>query len=156
MRKWLLSALLLPCLLISAEEQTLSIIKPDGVKGKHIGEILSRFEKNGLKIDALKMVKLTPEKAGAFYKEHEGKPFYTDLTQFMTSGPVVITVLSGPNAIAKNRELMGATDFKKANEGTIRKDFAASVTENTVHGSDSYDSAKREIAFFFTPDEIVN
>jgi nucleoside-diphosphate kinase len=156
MNKWILAlcCLSLPCL--SFAEETLSIIKPDAVKSQHIGDVISRFEKNGLKVAAVKMVKLTPEKVNGFYKEHAGKPFFADLSKFMTSGPVVVMVLSGPNAIAKNRELMGATDFKKAADGTLRKDFATSMTENAVHGSDSPESAEREIAFFFTPDEIVN
>jgi nucleoside-diphosphate kinase len=144
----------MPCLLQA--EQTLSLIKPDAVQNRHIGEIITRFEKNGLKIAALKMVQLKPEQAQAFYKVHQGKPFYRDLTQFMASGPIVAIVLSGPNAIAKNRELMGATDPKKADPGTIRKDFAKSVTANAAHGSDSLESAKEEIAFFFNSDEIVN
>lgn len=155
MNKWLLCLALIPCLAYT-DEQTLSIIKPDAVKEKHIGEIIHRFESNGLKVGAMKMTRLSSDKAGAFYKEHEGKPFYADLTKFMTSGPVVVMVLTGPDAIAKNRELMGATDFKKAAPGTIRKDFAHSMTENAVHGSDSPASAKREIDFFFTPEELVN
>ncbi len=155
MNKWALF-LLLPCLCFAADEQTLSIIKPDAVKAKHIGDIIQRFEHNGLKVGAMKMTALSQDKAGAFYKEHEGKPFYNDLTKFMTSGPVVVMVLTGPDAIAKNRELMGATDFQKAAPGTIRKDFAHSLTENAVHGSDSKESAKREIDFFFTPAELVN
>lgn len=157
MNKWALYLALsiIPCLSF-ADEQTLSIIKPDAVKDKHIGDIIQRFESKGLKVGAMKMTQLTQEKAGAFYKEHEGRPFYADLTKFMTSGPVVVMVLSGPDAIAKNRELMGATDFTKAAPGTIRKDFAHSMTENAVHGSDSKESAKREIEFFFTPEEIVN
>jgi nucleoside-diphosphate kinase len=158
MNKWALylALSLIPCLSHATDEQTLSIIKPDAVKEQHIGDIIQRFEKNGLKVGAIKMTSLTQDKAGAFYKEHEGRPFYGDLTKFMTSGPVVVMVLSGPDAIAKNRELMGATDFKKAAPGTIRKDFAHSLTENAVHGSDSKESAKREIEFFFTPDELVN
>lgn len=152
--KFLSLLLIVPFLLMG--EQTLSIIKPDAVKGNRIGKIVDRFETNGLKVGALKMVKLSPEKAAAFYKEHEGKPFFAELTQFMTSGPIVVMVLSGPDAIAKNRELMGATDFKKAAEGTLRKDFATSITENAVHGSDSKASAQREIDFFFTPEEILN
>lgn len=156
MNKWIATLLLAPCLLFSVEEQTLSIIKPDAVKGKHIGEIISRFEKNGLKVASIKMVKLDPEKTTAFYKEHAEKSFFPELSQFMTSGPIVAIVLSGPDAIAKNRELMGATDLKKAADGTIRKDFATSITENAVHGSDSPESAKREIAFFFTPEELLN
>ena len=158
MNKWILffALSLVPCFSEAADEQTLSIIKPDAVKEKHIGDIIQRFEQNGLKVGAMKMTLLSKEKAGSFYKEHEGKPFYEDLTKFMTSGPVVVMVLTGPDAIAKNRELMGATDFKKAAPGTIRKDFAHSVTENAVHGSDSKESAAREIDFFFAPEELVN
>lgn len=148
----LFSLLFLPCF----GEQTLSIIKPDAVQGQHIGEIITRFEKNGLKVAGLKMVKLTPKKAGAFYKEHEGKPFFDELTQFMTSGPIVVMVLSGEDAVAKNRKLMGATNPSKAEDGTLRKDFALSVTKNAVHGSDSKESAEREIQFFFLPEEVQN
>lgn len=137
-------------------EETLSIIKPDAVSSHHVGDIISRFEKNGLQVAAIKMVKLTPEQAASFYKEHEALPFFKGLTDFMTSGPIVVMVLSGENAIAKNRELMGATDFQKALPGTLRKDFATSMTKNAVHGSDSKESASREILFFFTPDEILN
>jgi nucleoside-diphosphate kinase len=137
-------------------EETLSIIKPDAVEGHHIGDVISRFEKNGLQIAAIKMVRLTPQQAEKFYKEHEGKPFFKGLTEFMTSGPVVVMVLSGPDAIARNRELMGATDFQKAARGTLRKDFASSITKNAVHGSDSKESASREIPFFFAPSEILN
>lgn len=130
-------------------EQTLSIIKPDAVKEHHIGEIISRFEKNGLNIANLKMTKLSKEKAGEFYAEHKERPFYSNLIEYMTSGPIVIMVLDGDNAIAKNRKLMGATDPAKAEQGTIRKDFGSSIEHNAVHGSDSIDSAKREITFFF-------
>lgn len=136
-------------------EQTLSIIKPDAVEANHIGEIIARFEKSGLHIAAIKMVKLTPEEAGKFYGVHEGKPFYNDLVAFVSSGPVVAMVLDGDNAIAKNREIMGATNPEKAAAGTVRKDFAQSMTKNAVHGSDSPESAKTEIAFFFKPSEIV-
>lgn len=154
MHKWIL---FFACFIIPVfAEQTLSIIKPDAVKAEHVGEILNRFEKNGLHIAALRMIKLSPEKARAFYQEHEGKKFFGDLTEFMTSGPIVVVVLSGDEAITKNRKLMGATDPAKAEAGTLRKDFATSVTKNAVHGSDSKDSAAREIAFFFTPEEIVN
>lgn len=137
-------------------EQTLSIIKPDAVKNQHIGDIISRFEKNGLKIAALKMVKLDKKQAGDFYAVHKDRPFYTDLVNFMSSGPVVIMVLDGENAVSKNRALMGATDPKKADANTIRKDFAESMTNNAVHGSDSLENAKIEIDFFFKPAEIVN
>ncbi len=134
---------------VTNQERTLSIIKPDAVKGNHIGDIISRFEKSGLKIAEIKMVRLSPSQAGEFYGEHHGKPFYDDLVRFMTSGPVVVIVLEGNNAIAKNREIMGATNPEKAMKGTIRADFAQSVTENSVHGSDSPESAQREIGFFF-------
>jgi nucleoside-diphosphate kinase len=137
-------------------EQTLSIIKPDGVEKKHIGEILAIFEKNGLRIAALKMIKLTPKQASDFYFEHKDRPFYADLVKFMSSGVSVLAVLDGENAVKKNRELMGATDPKKAAEGTIRANFSESITKNTVHGSDSAESAKKEISFFFKPEELVN
>lgn len=135
-------------------ERTLSIVKPDAVARNLIGEIYSRFEKNGLTIVAARMMQLTEEQAKGFYAEHEGKPFYGDLVAYMTSGPVVVQVLEGPNAIARNRELMGATNPAQAAPGTIRADFAESVEANAVHGSDSPDSAAREIAFFFESGEI--
>lgn len=135
--------------MLSAQEQTLSIIKPDAVANHHIGEIINRFEQNGLNIEGLKMVKLNKERAEAFYAEHTGKPFFNDLVDFMTSGPVVVIVLEGDQAVSKNRELMGATDPSKAATGTLRKDFATSMTKNAVHGSDSPVSAQREITFFF-------
>ncbi|MBA3816660.1 MAG: nucleoside-diphosphate kinase [Parachlamydiaceae bacterium] len=138
----------------NALEQTLSIIKPDAVAGNHIGEIIARFEKSGLRIAAVKMQKLSIEQAKSFYAVHAECPFFNDLTTFMASGPVVAIVLEGTSAIAKNREIMGATDFKKAEKGTLRADFAQSVTKNTVHGSDSIENAKTEIAFFFAPNEI--
>ncbi len=154
----ILSAFLLGSAALSAHpnhtEETLSIIKPNAVQEQHIGDIISRFEHNGLQVAAIKMLTLTPEQAGEFYKEHKDRPFYKDLVSFMTSGPVVVLVLRGDNAVAKNREIMGATDPKKAAEGTIRADFASSVTANAVHGSDSATSAAREIQFFFKPDEI--
>lgn len=140
----------------SAKQQTLSIIKPDGVANQHVGDIISRFEKNGLRIAALKMVQLSPEQASQFYAVHKDRPFFNDLVKMMSSGPVVILVLEGDDAVAKNRQLMGATDPKKADSGTIRADFSKSVTENTVHGSDSQENAKTEIDFFFKPEEIVN
>lgn len=136
-------------------EYTLSLIKPDAVSANHIGEILTRFEKNGLKIAAIKMVFLTKEQAGQFYEVHKVRPFYPNLVEFMSSGPIVAIVLEGTEAVAKNRELMGATDPKKASAGTIRADFAESVTKNAVHGSDTRDNAKKEIAFFFKPTEIL-
>jgi len=137
-----------------AVERTLSIVKPDAVGKNVIGDILSRFEKAGLSIVAAKMVRLSDEQAGGFYAEHKERPFYNDLVAFMTSGPVVVQVLEGDNAIALNRELMGATNPQEAAEGTIRADFAQSVDANAVHGSDSPASAEREIAFFFAGEEI--
>lgn len=139
-----------------SQQQTLSIIKPDGVTNKHIGDVISRFEKNGLKVVGMKMIQMTPEQASQFYAVHKERPFYHDLVNMMSSGPVVLIVLEGSDAVAKNRQLMGATDPKKAEQGTIRADFAKSITENTVHGSDSEESAATEIAFFFKPEEIVN
>lgn len=137
-----------------AIERTLSIIKPDAVGGNHIGEIYSRFEKAGLKVVAAKMLHLDDEKAGGFYAEHKERPFYGDLVKFMTSGPVVVSVLEGENAVLAHREIMGATNPKEAVEGTIRRDFATSIDENAVHGSDSTTSASREIAYFFADNEI--
>lgn len=138
-----------------AVEQTLSIIKPDAVSKNHIGEIIARFEKAGLKIVAQRMVLLSRAQAEGFYAEHEGRPFYEGLVNFMTSGPVVVQVLSGENAIAHNRELMGATDPSKAAPGTIRADFAQAMPANAVHGSDSPTSAAREIAYFFASNDVV-
>ena len=135
-------------------ERTLSIIKPDGVERNVIGEVISRFEKNGLKIAALKMVKLAKKDAEGFYIVHKDRPFYGSLTDFMSRGPVVLMVLEGENAIAKNREIMGATNPAQAAEGTIRKDFATSIEENTVHGSDSPESAAFEIGYFFSALEL--
>jgi nucleoside-diphosphate kinase len=132
-----------------AVERTLSIIKPDAVAKNVIGKIYSRFESNGLKIVAAKLVWLSPQEAGRFYAVHKERPFFGELVEFMTSGPVMVQVLEGENAIAKNRELMGATDPKKAAPGTIRADFAESIDANAVHGSDGPDTAKMEIAFFF-------
>lgn len=133
-----------------AIQRTLSIIKPDAVAKNVIGEIISRFEKNNLKIIAAKLITLSASDAGDFYAEHKGKPFYDDLIEFMTSGPVFIQVLEGEDAISKNRELMGNTDPSKADPGTIRADFAQTIDANAVHGSDSEISAEREIAFFFS------
>ena len=133
-----------------AIQRTLSIIKPDAVAKNVIGEIISRFEKNNLKIIAAKLITLSASDAGGFYVEHKGKPFYDDLIEFMTSGPVFIQVLEGEDAISKNRELMGNTDPSKADPGTIRADFAQTIDANAVHGSDSEISAEREIAFFFS------
>lgn len=132
-----------------ATERTLSIIKPDAVAKNVIGEILSRFEKAGLKVVEMQMKALSQADAEGFYAEHKERPFFADLVAFMTSGPVVVQVLEGDNAIALNRELMGATNPKDAAEGTIRRDFAESIDANAVHGSDSAASAEREIAYFF-------
>lgn len=135
-------------------ERTISIIKPDAVAKNVIGEIYSRFEKAGLKVIASKMMQLSDEKAGEFYAVHKERPFYGELVAFMTSGPVMVQVLEGEDAIAKNREVMGATNPKEAAAGTIRADFAESIDENAVHGSDGPDTAKEEMAFFFSDDEI--
>ena len=139
-----------------AVERTLSIIKPDAVAKNVIGEIIARFEKNGLKIVAAKMLQLTREQAEGFYAVHKERPFYSDLVKFMTCGPVMIQVLEGENAVLKNREIMGATDPKNAAAGTIRADFAASIDANAVHGSDAPETAKQEIDFFFKPEEILS
>jgi nucleoside-diphosphate kinase len=130
-------------------ERTLSIIKPDGVAKNIIGDIYSRFEKAGLKIVAARMVQLSKEQAGEFYAVHKERPFYNDLVAFMTSGPVMVQALEGENAIAKNRDLMGATNPQDAEAGTIRADFAKTVDENVVHGSDAPETAAEEIKFFF-------
>lgn len=135
-------------------ERTFSIVKPNAVEKNVIGEIYARFEKAGLKIVASKMLHLTAEKAGGFYAEHEARPFYNDLVSFMSSGPVMVQVLEGENAILLNREIMGATNPEAAAAGTIRADFADSIDANAVHGSDSTESAAREIAYFFSADEI--
>jgi nucleoside-diphosphate kinase len=132
-----------------AIERTLSIIKPDAAAKNVIGQIYSRFEDAGLRVVAARMLQLTPEQAGEFYAVHKERPFYTDLVEFMTSGPVMVQVLEGEDAIAKNREVMGATNPKEAAAGTIRADFAETVDENAVHGSDAPETAKVEIAFFF-------
>ena len=137
-------------------EQTLSIIKPDAVKAQHIGEIVATFEKNGLQIVALKMTRLTKLQAEQFYLVHKDRPFYQDLVTFMSSGPIVVQVLQGEDAVAKNREVMGPTDSKKASSNTIRGRFGTDVEKNAVHGSDSEANAKQEIAFFFTPNEIFS
>mgnify|MGYP001480600527 CR=1 FL=1 len=136
-------------------EQTLSIIKPDATRRNLTGAINQRFEENGLRIVAQKRIHLSNEQAGEFYAVHKERPFYNDLVSFMTSGPVVVQVLEGENAVAKNREIMGATNPADAAEGTIRKDFAESIEANSVHGSDSAENAKIEIDFFFSKDEIV-
>ena len=139
-----------------AIERTLSIIKPDAVSKNVIGEIYSRFEKAGLKIAAAKMLQLNDESAGGFYAEHKERPFYPDLIEFMTSGPVMVQVLEGENAVALNRELMGSTNPAEAAPGTIRSDFAKSIDANAVHGSDSPQSAQREVSYFFNDDEICS
>lgn len=136
-------------------QRTLSIIKPDAVKKNVIGEIISRFESNGLKLVAAKLIHLNDELASGFYAEHEGRPFFEDLKKFMTSGPVFVQVLEGENAISLNRELMGNTDPKQAAPGTIRADYANSIDANAVHGSDSPESAAREINYFFSEDNLV-
>lgn len=139
-----------------AVERTLSIIKPDAVAKNVIGKIYSRFETNGLKIVASRMKHLSRQEAEGFYAVHRERPFFKDLVDFMISGPVMIQVLEGESAIAKNRELMGATDPKKAEQGTIRADFAESIDANAVHGSDGPDTAKVEIAYFFPSMEVYN
>jgi nucleoside-diphosphate kinase len=138
-----------------AVERTLSIIKPDATRRNLTGAINDRFEKAGLRIVAQKRLQLTDAQAGKFYEVHKERPFYGDLVKFMTSGPVVVQVLQGENAVAKNREVMGATNPANADAGTIRKDFAESIEANSVHGSDSADNAATEIAFFFSGCEIV-
>lgn len=135
-------------------ERTLSIVKPDAVAKNIIGEIYSRFEKGGLTIVAAKMMHLTREKAAGFYAEHEGKPFYEELVAYMTSGPVVVQVLEGKDAIQINRTLMGATNPAEAAPGTIRADFAESINANAVHGSDAPETAAREVRYFFSDEEI--
>ncbi len=137
-----------------ALERTFSIVKPDGVQKNLIGQVYSRFEKAGLKIIAARMVQLTQAQAEGFYAVHRERPFFRDLCKYMTSGPVVVQVLEGDNAVAKNRELMGATDPKKAAPGTIRADFASSIEENVVHGSDSAENAAIEIAYFFATSDL--
>lgn len=137
-----------------AIERTLSIIKPDAVAKNVIGEIYSRFEKAGLKIVAARMLQLNEESAGGFYAEHKERSFYRDLIDFMTSGPVMVQVLEGENAVARNRELMGSTNPAQAAPGTIRADFAKSIDANAVHGSDSTNSAAREVAYFFKDSDL--
>ena len=137
-----------------ALERTLSIVKPDGVARNLIGEVYRRFEQAGLRVVAARMRHLTPAEAQGFYAVHRERPFFKDLCQYMTSGPVVVQVLEGENAVQKHRDIMGATDPKKAAPGTIRADLAASIEENVVHGSDSTENAAREIAFFFSETEI--
>lgn len=136
-------------------EQTLSIIKPDAVGQNQIGNIIEYFEREGLSVVAAKMLHLTEDQAKKFYAVHKDRPFYGELVEFMTSGPVLVMVLEGENAIARNREIMGPTDPSKAPAGTIRADFATSIERNAVHGSDSPQTAKEEIPFFFQPNEIL-
>ncbi len=137
-----------------ARERTISIIKPDGVEKNIIGEIYRRLEAAGLEIVAARMLHLTGEQAGKFYAVHRERPFYSDLVSYMTSGPVMVQILEGDDAIDKNRQIMGATDPAKADPGTIRADFASSIEENVVHGSDGPETARQEIAFFFSDDQI--
>lgn len=137
-------------------EQTLSIIKPDAVSANNIGGIIARFEKAGLKVVAARMVHLSTEQAKAFYAVHAHRPFFEELYTFMISGPVLAMVLEGEDAIAKNRDIMGATDPKNAKPGTIRADFAKTIDKNAIHGSDSAETAKQEISFFFKPQEILS
>lgn len=137
-------------------ERTLSIIKPDAVSKQNIGAILERFEKNGLRVVAAKMMKLSRNQAEKFYDIHKERPFFNDLVDFMTSGPVMVQVLEGDGAVLKNREIMGATNPEEADPGTIRADFASTIDENAVHGSDAPETAAQEIAFFFTPEDICD
>ncbi|MDN3504380.1 MAG: nucleoside-diphosphate kinase [Rhabdochlamydiaceae bacterium] len=139
-----------------AIEQTLSIIKPDAVSKNHIGEIIARFEAQNLSVVAAKMVHLSSEEAGGFYAVHKERPFFNDLVKFMTSGPVLVMVLEGDNALLKNREIMGATNPKEAAPGTIRADFADSIDANAVHGSDSLENAKIEIDYFFKSNQVIS
>ena len=139
-----------------ALEQTLSIIKPDAVKKNVIGQIVARFEKAGLRVVAARMMHLSRTEAEGFYAVHRSRPFFKDLVEFMISGPVLVQVLEGENAIARNRELMGATDPKKADKGTIRADFADSIDANAVHGSDAAETARTEIAYFFPRCEVFS
>lgn len=139
-----------------AIETTFSIIKPNAIKKNVIGSIIAKFEENGLKVAAAKLVRIPKAQCEEFYAEHKERPFFGELVSFMTSGPVLLMALTGENAITRNREIMGATDPKKAAPGTIRALFGDSVGENAVHGSDSPESAKRELAIFFKPEELVN
>ncbi len=136
-------------------ERTLSIIKPDGVSRGLIGEVIKRFESNGIKIAAMKMLWLTREQAKGFYAVHQERPFFESLTEFMSSGPIVVMALEGENVIEKNRTLMGATNYKDAAEGTIRRDFATDIEKNVVHGSDAPETAAFEIGYFFNSFEVV-
>lgn len=137
-----------------AIERTLSIVKPSAVRDNHIGGVLAKLESAGLRIVAAKMIKLTPEQAGNFYDVHRARPFFQELVDFMTSGPVLVQVLEGDDAVARNREVMGATDPAKAAPGTIRAEFGKDISENAVHGSDAADTARAEIAFFFAQSEL--
>ena len=136
-------------------QQTLSIIKPDAVGGNHIGEIIARFEKKGLQVVAAKMLQMSSDQAKGFYDVHKDRPFFQELVDFMISGPCLVMVLEGENAVNANRDVMGATNFKEALDGTIRKDFAKDIMRNAVHGSDSLENAKKEIEFFFKSNEIT-
>jgi len=137
------------------KERTLSIIKPDGVSKDLIGSVISRLEKEGLKIVAMKMIRMTKDEAKGFYKVHEGKPFYESVTDFMSSGPCVVMILEAEDGIRRYRKLMGATNYKEAEEGTIRRDFATDIEKNVVHGSDSVENAEYEIAYFFNALEVT-
>ena len=136
-------------------ERTLSIVKPDGVQRGLIGEVIKRFEKNEIQIAAMKMIHLTQSQAEGFYAVHKERPFFSSLIEFMTSGPIVVMILQGENVIAKNRELMGATNYKEAAEGTIRRDYATDIEQNVVHGSDAPETANFEINYFFNTFEMV-
>lgn len=138
------------------KERTLVIVKPDAVATNRVGDIIARFEKGGLKLSGLKIVQLNKEDAERFYSVHQGKPFFNDLVEYMTSGPSVTLVFEGPNAVAKAREIIGATDPKKAAPGTVRADFGTSVSANAVHGSDSPENAKQEIQFFFDSQDLID
>ena len=137
------------------KERTLSIIKPDGVSRNLIGEVIKRIEDKGLKVSALKMISMTKEQAKVFYQVHEGKPFYESVTDFISSGPCVVMVLEGEDVIKRYRDLMGATNYKEAEEGTIRREFASDIEKNVIHGSDSQETANFEISFFFNELEIA-
>ena len=137
------------------KERTLSIIKPDGVSKDLIGSVISRLEEEGLKIVAMKMIRMTKDEAKGFYKVHEGKPFYESVTDFMSSGPCVVMILEAEDAIRRYRKLMGATNYKEAEEGTIRRDFATDIEKNVVHGSDSRENAEYEINYFFNALEVA-
>jgi nucleoside-diphosphate kinase len=137
------------------KERTLSIIKPDGVSKDLIGSVISRLEKEGLKIVAMKMIRMTKDEAKGFYKVHEGKPFYESVTDFMSSGPCVVMILEAEDGIRRYRKLMGATNYKEADEGTIRRDFATDIEKNVVHGSDSVENAEYEINYFFNALEVA-